>query len=462
MATELTMPQMGYDMQEGTVVRWLKSEGAEVKKGDVIAEIETDKAVVEFQSYADGLLRRILVAEGGTVPVGQAIAVIGEEGEEIAVAAPVGEATVEPADAEPAGAPADSVESAESVGESATAPIPLGPSSEDGVAAVAAPAAAAMTTTPAADIGRVRASPVARKIAEERGIDLSRVTGTGPGGRITREDVEGYEPAPADAAPVAVPPAAAAAAPSSSAPAAVAPAGTTGAPSGALTGDMVPLSRMRQQIARVTVRSKTEAPHFYVSTEVDMTQAMEMRQQINNSSEFEGAKVSVNDLILKACIGALKKHPKFNATFTPDGIQMHEHINIGMAIASDEGLMVPAVLDAHTMTLKQLAVASRDLAERTRGGTLTADEYTGGTFTVSNLGMFDVSGFAAIIHPPQSAVVAVGSVAKKPVVRDDRIEVADMMTATVSADHRIVDGAEGALFIGDVKSILENPYQLLV
>ena len=229
-----------------------------------------------------------------------------------------------------------------------------------------------------------------------------------------------------------------------------------------MEGDMVPLSRMRKQIARVTVRSKTEAPHFYVSTEIDMTQAMEMRRQINGSPDFDGAKVSVNDLILKACIGALKVHPKFNATFTGDGIQMHEHINIGMAIAEDEGLIVPAVRDAHDMTLKQLAVASRDLAVRSRGGSLTADEYTSGTFTVSNLGMFDVTGFTAIIYPPQSAVVAVGSVAKKPVVRGEKITVADIMTATLSADHRIVDGAEGALFIGEVKAILENPYQLLV
>ncbi len=435
MATELTMPQMGYDMQEGTVVRWLKSEGAEVEKGEVIAEIETDKAVVEFQSYADGLLRRILVAEGGTVPVGQAIAVVGEEGEEISVTEVVAEGLSEPAGA---------------------VPLPVVPRapSDDGVA----PADADSPGAPTTDVGRVRASPVARKIADERGVDLIQIVGTGPGGRITREDVEGHVPDPAASptAPETPIPLVAPSAPSDPAPSPVSER------SGALESGMAPLSRMRQQIARVTVRSKTEAPHFYVSTEVDMTQAMEMRQQVNRSPDFEGAKVSVNDLILKACIGALKSHPKFNATFTLDGIQMHEYINIGMAIAEDEGLIVPAVRDAHDMSLKQLAIASRDLAERSRSGALTADEYTSGTFTVSNLGMFDVSGFAAIIHPPQSAVVAVGSVAKKPVVRGNKVEVADVMTATLSADHRIVDGAEGALFIGEVKSILENPYQLLV
>ncbi len=224
----------------------------------------------------------------------------------------------------------------------------------------------------------------------------------------------------------------------------------------------MPLTRMRRQIARVTVHSKAETPHFYVSTDVDMTRAMEMRQQINLSPKFEGARVSVNDLILKACVEALRSHPKFNAAFTSEGIRMHEHINVAMAIAGDDSLIVPAIKDAHTMSLRDIAIASRDLAERAKGGTITAEEYTSGTFTVSNLGMFEVSGFAAIIHPPQSAVIAVGSVAKRPVVRGDRIEIADMMTATVSADHRIVDGAEGALFIGEVKSFLENPYRLLV
>jgi pyruvate dehydrogenase E2 component (dihydrolipoamide acetyltransferase) len=446
MATELTMPQMGFDMQEGTVVRWLKPEGAKVEKGEVIAEIETDKAVVEFQSYADGLLRRILVAEGGTVPVGQAIAVVGEADEDISIVAP-------------APAAGGSVESEESNGAVPLLPANLpvdAPTGDEPMPepAAGAPVEAVASSAPAADVGRVRASPVARKIAEERGIDLTQIAGTGPGGRITREDVEGFVPDPAATAQV---PAAAIPLPAPVAPAA--PVAATGA---ALEGDMVPLSRMRKQIARVTVRSKTEAPHFYVSTEIDMTQAMEMRRQINGSPDFDGAKVSVNDLILKACIGALKVHPKFNATFTGDGIQMHEHINIGMAIAEDEGLIVPAVRDAHDMTLKQLAVASRDLAVRSRGGSLTADEYTSGTFTVSNLGMFDVTGFTAIIYPPQSAVVAVGSVAKKPVVRGEKITVADIMTATLSADHRIVDGAEGALFIGEVKAILENPYQLLV
>ena len=228
------------------------------------------------------------------------------------------------------------------------------------------------------------------------------------------------------------------------------------------TSDAEPLSRMRRQIVRVTVGSKTEIPHFYVSTEIDMTGAMEMRGQINASPAFEGARVSVNDMILKACVDALRSHPKFNASFSPEGIRMNEAINIGMAVAGQESLIVPAISGAQDMSLREIAVASRDLAERAKGGTITAGEYTSGTFTVSNLGMFDVSAFVAIIHPPQAAVLAVGSVARRPVVRGDRVEIADLMTATVSADHRVVDGAEGALFVGEIKSILENPYRLLV
>lgn len=435
----MTMPQMGYDMQEGTVVRWLKAEGAEVRRGEPIAEIETDKAVVEFQSYADGLLQRILVHEGRTVPVGEPIALVSdaEVADVVPAAADAGEPeTVAPpeVDEEPM------VPSPPEPPEDQTAPVRIEPARM------------------AADSGRVRASPVAKRIAEERGIDLTQVVGTGPGGRVTREDVEAHPASTSEATTSqadleAEEPAA------DERPEPVAVEEEAPSPVGVET---VPLTRMRKQIARVTVHSKAETPHFYVSTDIDMTRAMEMRQQINSSPKFEGARVSVNDLILKACVEALRSHPKFNSAFTSEGIRMHEHINVAVAISGDDSLIVPAIKDAHSMSLRDLAIASRDLAERAKGGTITAEEYTSGTFTVSNLGMFEVSGFAAIIHPPQSAVIAVGSVAKRPVVRGDRIEIADMMTATVSADHRIVDGAEGALFIGEVKSFLENPYRLLV
>ena len=413
LATELTMPQLGYDMREGTVVRWLKSEGATLQIGEPIAEIETDKAVVEFESYASGVLHKILVPEGTTVPVGEAIAVVGVEGEAIAEIP-----TDKPSPAASAPAPP---KTAALVEESA-------PSEE----------------APVAPTREIRASPVARRLAEERGVDLSLVVGTGPGGRITRDDVLAIPGAQA-AAEVAAP-------------------DTVEAPrpQEPPEGGLIPLSRMRQQIARVTVRSKQEKPHFYVSSEIDMTRAMEVRQQINQALGDEGVRVTVNDLVITACVEALKRHPKFNAFFQDGGVQMNEQINMGVAIAEEQGLIVPAIMDCADKSLKEIAVASKDLAERAQRGTLHPQEYTGGTFAISNLGMFDVSSFVAIIQPPQTAVLAVGTVSKKAVVRDDQISIAQMMTATLSADHRVVDGAEGARFIVEVKRLLENPLSLLM
>ena len=412
MATELNMPQMGYDMQEGTVVRWLKSEDSEVAEGEPIAEIETDKAVVEVESTASGLLRRIVVPEGTTVPVGQPIAIIGTRDEEL----PEVEATP--------------VKATEPAPEAASIPLPPSPTVSE-----AAP-------TP---IGEIRASPVARRLAEEKGIDLSRIEGTGPGGRITKADVLAVEP------------------PARGAEAAPAPPVESGAPAGkAAPGETVPLSRMRQQIARVTVKSKREIPHFYVSAEIDMTRAMEMRQHVNSEVAEEESRVSVNDLIIKACVGALKTYPKFNASFTEDGIQVSPQINVGIAIAEEEGLIVPAIMDCGGKSLAEVARASKDLIDRSKSGTLSSQEYTGGTFTISNMGMFDVSSFAAIIHPPQAAVLAVGTVAKRPVVRDDQVTVAETMTATLSADHRVSDGAEGARFLMEIKRLLEHPLSLVL
>ena len=431
---------MGYDMHEGTVVRWLKSEGSEVNMGEPVAEIETDKAVVEFESYASGVLHKILVPEGTIVPVGQPIAVVGEPGEElpelvVEVAAPGEELTEAVVDVAASGEelPEPVVEAAapgEELPKSAVeaaAPAPEAPARRDGA--------------PPASPGEIRASPVARRLANERGIDLSQVEGTGPGGRVTKDDVLGFTGAPSTAVTAAPP----------------APAVAEAAP-----GETIPLSRMRQQIARVTVRSKQEKPHFYLSSEIDMTRAMDLRQQINQVVEDEGVRVSVNDLIIKACVESLKRYPKFNAFFEEDGIRMNREINIGVAIAQEEGLIVPAIMDCASKSLKDIAVASKDLADRAGSGALHPQEYTGGTFAISNLGMFDVTSFMAIIHPPQTAVLAVGAVAKRPVVREDKIVVAQVMTATLSGDHRIVDGAEGALFINEVKRLLENPIGLWV
>ena len=465
------MPQMGYDMQEGTVVRWLMAEGAEVKEGDPVAEIETDKAVVEFESYASGLLRRILVPEGTTVPVGQAIAVVADEGEEIPE---VEEAVAEPS--EPEEVPTDEESAVDESAEEEESPVEEPAVDMPAVAEVPTPVDGARESADRP----VRASPVARKLAEERGLDLSEIVGTGPGGRITKDDVLGaaeatpaedpeaaapeeeapeeisveeapVEEVPAEEAPIEE------AAPE---PVAAEPAPVAEAPPP--SEDLVPLSRMRQQISRVTVRSKQEKPHFYIAADIDMGRAMELRQQINRDLEGEGVRVTVNDLIIKACVEALKKYPKFNAYLEADGIRMNETINVGIAIAEEEGLIVPAIMDCGDKSLREIALASKDLATRATSGSLHPQEYTGGTFAISNLGMFDVTSFAAIIHPPQTAVVAVGTVTKRPAVKDDEIVIAQVMTATLSADHRIVDGAEGAQFMIEVKSQLQNPLGMVV
>ncbi len=482
MATELTMPQMGYDMQEGTVLRWLKGEGDEVANGEPIAEIETDKAVVEFESYADGVLHRIIVPAGTTVPVGEPIAVVGAQGEFVVTADDLEDdaAEVEPEAELESAATAEAQEAAES------AAIPMPPASAEArIEATPEPE----PEEPAAPPVPLRASPIARRIADERGIDISKVQGTGPGGRIVKDDVLSYEepepePEPEEPEIVEEPEAeveeavveveAAVEVPDEEAgevepevvveeAAAEVDLEPVAAPEPAMAAeDGMPLSRMRQQIARVTVRSKQEKPHFYVTSEVDMTAAMSLRQQINSALESEGVRVTVNDLIIKACADSLKKHPKFNAFLDGDVIQPNGSINIGIAMAVEEGLLMPAIMGCEQMSLKTLALASKDLADRAQNGTLRPDEYTGGTFGISNLGMFDVSTFVAIIQPPQTAILAVGTVAKRPVVRDDEIVIRQTMNATISADHRVVDGAEGAQFLIEVKQALENPLSLIL
>ena len=411
------MPQMGFDMKEGTVVRWLLPEGSNVKVGDAVAEIETDKAVVEFESTASGVLRKVLVPEGSTVLVGDSIAIVGSVDEEL----PAIETKI--------------VDSSDEVTDSSVDVIV--PQSSDTVA----------QKIPESDlveeIHEVRASPVARRLADEKGIDISKVKGTGPGQRITKGDLLAYEAMPKDL--------------SASTPESVQVSDPDNAGS-----DKQPLSKMRNQIARVTVKSKQETPHFYVSADINMTWAMQMRQQINGDSLPGTAKVSVNDLIIKACVEALKKYPKFNAFFIDDSIKMNKWINVGIAIAEDDGLILPAIIGCEKQSLLEIAQSSKDLIERSKSGTLRPEEYTGGTFSISNLGMFDVSSFIAIILPPQSAVLAVGTVSKKPAVIDEQVNVADMMTATLSVDHRISDGAEGARFLVEVKRLLENPLSLVM
>ena len=560
---------MGYDMQEGTIVRWLKDEGTSVQMGEAIAEIETDKAIVEFESYADGTLRMILVEEGSTVPVGQTIAVVGEANEDL-----TGFGSMAPPETEP-----QVEDTSDEVAE------PTDASEQQAVVQTAAPAP---EPVPSAAAGPSRASPLARRLAEERGIDINEVPGTGPGGRVVKDDVLAFTTAAEDEAPEA----AEAAAPLSDedaaeevsaeeieepvaesdvveedaaeeieepvamadaaeeeaveeveepvamadvaeedaaeeieepvaedslepfmpepdlepivsraevhaepsirdesatveeAPSAHAsdyeeqeaepsipepdlePVTQAEAPAAiedaASPGEVIPLSRMRQQIARVTVRSKQEQPHFYITSDIDMTEAMSLRRQINQSLEAQGVRISVNDMIVTACVGAIKRYPKFNSFFTDDGIQMNERINIGIAIAEASGLIVPGILDCGEKALREISEAAKDLIARSQSGTLRNEEYTGSTFSTSNLGMFDVTSFTAIIHPPQTGVLAAGSVEKRAVVQGNDIVIREMMTATLSADHRVVDGAEGAQFMMEVKSLLETPLSLLV
>ena len=414
MATSIVMPQMGYDMQQGTVVRWRKKEGDAVARGEVIAEIETDKATVEFEAYTSGVLRRIVVDEGVAIPVGELIAIITDPDEPI------------PDDL---AAALTSSQAANNVAEpAAQAPQPAAP-----------PATQAPPAQPSAVEPReTRASPIARRLARENGVDLSLITGTGPGGRIVEQDVLDFAEAPVAAGPVAA-----------------------DASPGAPPAQREELSRMRQAIARVTSDSKRDAPHFYVTADVDMTKAMALRRDTNEALAGR-VRVSVNDLVIKAAAIALKRYPKFNAFYRDDHLQMNPGINIGIAIALEAGLIVPGVSGCESKSLVEIAAASRDLIARANSGSLRNEEYSGTTFSISNLGMFDVDSFTAIIFPPHAAVLAVGTVKEQPVARDGELAVAQVMKATVSVDHRVADGAEAAQFLVEIKNLLESPVRLLL
>ena len=425
MIHEITMPAMGADMTEGTVVKWLKSEGDEVARGDKLAEIETDKTVVEMEAYNAGILRRIVLGDGTKAPVGSLLAYIGAADDVLP--------EMDDAPASVAVEPEPAVEL--QVG--AVAPEPqLAPAPVPAAPVAAAPPA------PTVEGGRIKASPLARRLAREHGFDLAAIPGTGPGGRITRDDVLGFAPAPV-----------------------FAPSGVaTAAPTVTVDGSDIELSTMRQAIARVTVRSKTEAPHYYVTSGIDMTEAMSFRAQLNAELAESGVRVSVNDMIIKALAMAIVKYPKWNTTFHMDRLEGHDSVNIGVAIALEAGLIVPALIGVQNMSLIDVANASKDLGRRARGdgGTLTQDELTAGTFSTSNLGMFGTDTFAAIIVPPQSGILAVGAVKPTPVVQDDEIVVSQMMNATISADHRVGDGAEAAILLNEVKDNLERPLRLIL
>jgi pyruvate dehydrogenase E2 component (dihydrolipoamide acetyltransferase) len=418
MPIKIEMPKLSDTMEEGTVVRWLKKEGEEVEIGDIIAEIETDKATMEMEAFDEGTLSSISVPEGGRAPVGSVIAILLEDGE--------------------------------STDDSTAAPTPAAKTPAAIAAPVAAPVAAPTATN---DGGRLKVSPLARKIAAAEGIDLSTVTGTGPGGRIVKTDLSGAAasaPAAATPAPVAAP-----------TPAKAAPVPLSPVASG--EDKRVELSSMRKIIAGRLLLSKTTIPHFYLHLEVDAAPLMELRKQINAQSEAShGNKYSVNDFVVKALINASVAVPEANASFNGDHIVQFAHVGISVAIAVEDGLVTPVVKNAEQKSLLQISKEIKEMAVRARDKKLMPNEFDGGTVTISNLGAWGIESFDAIVNPPQAAILSVGGIIEKPVVKDGVIVPGLRMNLGVSCDHRVVDGAVAAKFLGEIKRLIENPALMLV
>ena len=416
MAQFIVMPKLGFDMREAVLVAWLKQEGDQVTKGDIVAEIESDKATLELEAFDTGVLLKLLQTEGAVVPVGADMAIIGEEGEDISemLASSAGD------EAE------DSAPKADPAAPKASAPTDV---------ATSAPVVSSEFP------GGVKATPVARRIAKENNIDLSRVNGSGKDGSIRKSDVEAYLASPQTAAPIAY--------------------AATPVPTGPET-EVIPTSRLRQAIARRMVESKTTIPHFYVTTEIDMGPVMDLRGQVNAALEAKGIKVSVNDMIVKAVAVTLRDYPNLNASFAGDTIVRHNRINVGTAVAVEGGLLTVVQKNTDIAPLAQVAVENREMILRSREGKIKPDDVDGSTFTVSNLGAFDVEHFVAIINPPDAAILAVGSAKQVPVVVNGELAVGWRMKATISADHRVSDGAEAAQFMQALKGVLEQPLKLLL
>ncbi len=424
MATEVIMPRMSDTMEEGKILKWLKKVGDRIEVGDIIAEVETDKADMEMEALDDGFLTEIRAQEGESVPVGGVIALLGEEAE-------VGVAPTPPARTA-----------------SSSASTPLAGKRAD--AKAGQPAAkkvrkireAAPKKPPARKKNeRILASPIVRKIAAERGIELAKVRGSGPGGRIIKQDLEGAEAIPV-AAELKTPPA---------------------SPSVATTptGRVEPFSRMRATIAKRMADSMREAPHFYITTEIDMSEAVRLRTSLKLSDRVS-ADVTYTHLLVKAVAVALGRHPRLNASFTGDGRELKAEINIGIAVALDDGLIVPVLHDCQALSLLDIAAQANALVERARTGKPTTQDLSGGSFTISNLGMYPVEHFTAVINPPQAAILATSAIKERPVVREGQVVISRTMMATLSCDHRVLDGATGAQFLQELKNLLENPVGLMV
>ena len=418
MVSEVVMPKMGYDMEEGKIVKWLKQEGDPVEKGEVIAEIETGKVNIEIEAFDSGILRKILAAPGETVPVGQPIAIIAGPDEELPDV-PANGKTVAVAEA----------------------PVEERPTVVERVAP---------EPEPFPPVKGVKASPLARRLAEEYGVDITQIQGTGPGGRITRDDVKAYVKARRRVAPAPPTPERVEAPPPEALP--------------RIPAERVPLTQMRRIVAQRMAQSRQQAPHFYVTMAIDMGKALELRRQLNEYAErAEQVKISVNDMVLKAAAQTLRRFPRVNASFAGDELVVYQEIHVGTAVATEEGLLTVVIPHTDQKSLLQIAKEAADKIARARAGKLRAEDLqVDGTFTVSNLGMYGVEEFVAIINPPQAAILAVGAIQPTPVVRDGEVVVAQIMRVTLSADHRVIDGAEAAQFLQELKRVLEDPMALLL
>lgn len=437
MAVSIAMPLLSPTMTEGTIAKWNKKEGDAVKSGDAIAEVETDKATLDVEAYDDGTLLKIVVPAGGKVKVGAPIAIVGKPGEDFtsllnqtanapgqpAAASQPAAATPAPA-AKPAAAPA------------AAKPVPAPPKAAPAPARPApapapkpAPARAAPVSNGAAEGQRVRSSPLARKIARESGLALEQLSGSGPGGRVVKRDVEAALAQGVSARPSAQP---------------------------AQGDELLPLSNMRRVIAERLVEAKRTVPHFYLTVDIDMDRAVALRAELKEG----GSTATINDLIVRACALALTRVPQANRSYSDEGLIQHHASDVGVAVALEEGLITPVVRGAEHKSVSEISAEIKALAERARNRKLLPEEYTGGSMSVSNLGMYGVDQFIAVINPPQSCILAVGAVADKPAAVNGKLELRKRMTATLSCDHRVIDGATGAKLLAEIKALLEKPLAL--
>ena len=418
MAEIVYMPKLSDTMTEGVVATWNKNVGDTVKAGEVLAEIETDKATMEFESFYDGVLLHIGVETGKAAPVNSILAIIGQAGEDISAAlASAGES-----------APSPAVEAPKT--EAAPAPAPV-------ATPVAATPAPAVTTAPVSNNnnGRVFASPLAKKLASEKGIDIQSVAGTGESGRIVKRDVDHYTPyTPAERT-------------------------FSAAPSGVESFTDEPVSQMRKTIARRLAESKFTAPHFYLTMDINMDQAISSRKALNS---LDGVKVSFNDLVVKAVAMALKQNPGVNSSWMGDFIRRNQHVHIGVAVAVEDGLLVPVIRHADTKGLVQISAEVREYAQKAKDKKLQPSDWEGNTFTISNLGMFGIESFTAIVNPPDSCILAIGGIKEVPVVKNGQVVPGNVMKVTLSCDHRVVDGATGSTFLQTFKTYMENPAAMLL